>query len=286
MVAVPVILLSAAFLNFGKNSKRIQLYVDGESIKITTNKETVDALLEEQRVVLRPGDDIHPPPKTYLSDKQVILLTRGINTLNTTEFKQAAEIETTASFVEKKIPIPFKVVKKNNQRLARGRERRLVKGKDGLVLVGYKVFFIGGQEIKRKIVSQYILVPPKNEVVSIGTGAALYASRNNNTPRASANDIDIDALSGDTVTMTATAYWRMVSGTGITSTGRKAGYGIVAVDPRVIPLGTRVYVDGYGYAIAADTGKAIKGKKIDLCFNTHAEAKRFGRRTLAVKIIR
>lgn len=72
---------------------------------------------------------------------------------------------------------------------------------------------------------------------------------------------------------------------GYTATGMKAGYGVVAVDPRVIPLGTKVYVEGYGYAIAADIGGAIKGNRIDLCYNTYQEAIRFGRRMVRVYLL-
>ncbi|MTT33149.1 peptidoglycan-binding protein [Terrilactibacillus sp. BCM23-1] len=60
---------------------------------------------------------------------------------------------------------------------------------------------------------------------------------------------------------------------------------VVAVDPNVIPLGTKLYVEGYGYAVAADTGGAIKGMKIDLFFNDNSEALDWGRRTVKVKVL-
>jgi 3D (Asp-Asp-Asp) domain-containing protein len=76
------------------------------------------------------------------------------------------------------------------------------------------------------------------------------------------------------------------SSSGRTATGRRAEYGIIAVDPRVIPLGTTLYVDRYGFAIAADTGRKIKGTRIDLCFPTHREALQFGRKTVKVLLLR
>jgi 3D (Asp-Asp-Asp) domain-containing protein len=88
--------------------------------------------------------------------------------------------------------------------------------------------------------------------------------------------------------MEATAYCPKGccgSATGRTATGWRAEYGIAAVDPRVIPLGTALYVDRYGFAIAADVGRAIKGNRIDLCFPTHREAHRFGRRWVRVLIL-
>ncbi|QGT99067.1 Cell wall-binding protein [Candidatus Syntrophocurvum alkaliphilum] len=67
--------------------------------------------------------------------------------------------------------------------------------------------------------------------------------------------------------------------------GLPLGKGIIAVDPNVIPLGTRLYVEGYGYGVAADTGGAINGNKIDLCFETHEEALRWGIQNIEVTIL-
>jgi 3D (Asp-Asp-Asp) domain-containing protein len=72
---------------------------------------------------------------------------------------------------------------------------------------------------------------------------------------------------------------------GRTCIGMRAGRGIIAVDPRVIPLGSRVYVEGYGLAIAADVGGAIKGRRIDVCFPTRREALNWGRRTINVTVL-
>lgn len=60
---------------------------------------------------------------------------------------------------------------------------------------------------------------------------------------------------------------------GRTYTGVLAGYGVVAVDPRFMPLGTRLYIEGYGYAVAADTGGAIKGNRIDLAIDSQHDVK-------------
>ena len=68
-------------------------------------------------------------------------------------------------------------------------------------------------------------------------------------------------------------------------TGLPLARGIVAVDPNVIPMGTRLYVEGYGSAIAADQGNAIKGHRIDLFFDSHQEALNFGKKTVKVTIL-
>lgn len=72
------------------------------------------------------------------------------------------------------------------------------------------------------------------------------------------------------------------NGYGITATGTRAGHGTIAVDPRVIPLGTRVFIPNYGHAVAADTGGAIIGDRIDLCMETFEECYNFGRRNVEV----
>ncbi len=88
------------------------------------------------------------------------------------------------------------------------------------------------------------------------------------------------------MSMEATAYLPTDgSGSGITATGVRATHGVVAVDPRVIPLGTKVYIPGYGVALAADTGGAIKGYKIDLCMESYADCMRFGRRNVTVYVL-
>lgn len=95
-------------------------------------------------------------------------------------------------------------------------------------------------------------------------------------------------LSGKEFTMVATAYFAGgggLNGDGITATGLRATYGIVAVDPRVIPLGTKLYIPGYGPALAADTGGWIKGNRIDLCFNSLEEAIQWGRREVKVYVV-
>lgn len=88
------------------------------------------------------------------------------------------------------------------------------------------------------------------------------------------------------LSMDATAY----SGDGVTASGtatkrNSGGYSTIAVDPRVIPLGSTVYVDGYGYAIAEDTGGDIKGNRIDVYYPSESEAQNWGRRSVNVYII-
>jgi 3D (Asp-Asp-Asp) domain-containing protein len=73
---------------------------------------------------------------------------------------------------------------------------------------------------------------------------------------------------------------------GRTASGLPVGQGIVAVDPKLIPLGTQMYVPGYGKSIAADVGVAIRGRIIDLWMPNHAAARKWGRRTLTITVYR
>ena len=88
------------------------------------------------------------------------------------------------------------------------------------------------------------------------------------------------------ITMEATAYLPTDGGgDGITATGVQAHHGIVAVDPNVIPLGTRLYIPGYGEAVAADTGGDIIGNRIDVVLEDYSSAIQFGRRTVEVYVL-
>jgi 3D (Asp-Asp-Asp) domain-containing protein len=92
------------------------------------------------------------------------------------------------------------------------------------------------------------------------------------------------------LTITATAYdpgpeANGHDNVGITRSGERARFGIAAVDPKVIPLKSLLYVEGYGPALAADVGGDIKGRRIDLCFNSTSEADAFGRKKTRVYLL-
>jgi 3D (Asp-Asp-Asp) domain-containing protein len=88
----------------------------------------------------------------------------------------------------------------------------------------------------------------------------------------------VPAAAGRAITVSATGYSLL----GSTATGLPVGWGVVAVDPAVIPLGTHMSIPGYGEAVAADTGGAIVGDTIDLWFPTVAQANAWGRRTVTI----
>ncbi|EHG21446.1 hypothetical protein HMPREF9334_00863 [Selenomonas infelix ATCC 43532] len=91
---------------------------------------------------------------------------------------------------------------------------------------------------------------------------------------------------GRALYVSATAYSAHDPGNGShTATGTLVRRGVIAVDPSVIPLGTHVFIPGYGEAVAEDIGGAIHGQRIDVAFDTHAEALMFGRQELEIFIM-
>jgi 3D (Asp-Asp-Asp) domain-containing protein len=155
------------------------------------------------------------------------------------------------------------------------------KGKQGEKEVTIKMVYEDGKEVSKKIVSEKVLSEPVNGVVEEGVKTTLVTSR---------GQINFSKA----ISMSATAYDATFESCGkhpgdpqygITYSGLKVRPGIVAVDPRVIPLGTWLYVDGYGEALAADIGGAIKGNKIDLYYESPADVRKFGRRPVKVYIL-
>lgn len=147
----------------------------------------------------------------------------------------------------------------------------------------------------------------KTRIVSLGVGCVLATSlitpthpawAEQHAPAVGENELTFQRLETaagvieytEVLHLEATAYYPGPESTGIwadglTATGVRAGHGVVAVDPEFIPLGTVLYIPGYGLAVAADVGSAIKGARIDLCFDSYREAIQFGRRSVEVYVL-
>jgi len=134
-----------------------------------------------------------------------------------------------------------------------------------------KVAEIGVLEAKAKAAE---VKAQKLQAVALAGQAATPA------PLGTPDPAPIPAPGGSTLTVSSTGY----SLTGHTSTGIPVGWGVVAVDPTVIPLGTRLTIPGYGDGVAADTGSAVRGPDIDLWFPTLAQARAWGRRTVTITL--
>ena len=177
---------------------------------------------------------------------------------------QVAPSPPAISKITRREPIPYPTLRRATSQLRRGASRIVHSGVNGEKEVTYRIVTgENGRELRHEALSSRILKKPVPEIVQEGT-------RGNLTSRG--------YFSGRRVViMRATVYDPYHcggSGSGRTCRGLRGGYGVVAVDPRFIPLGTRLYIEGYGYAVAGDTGGAIKGNRIDLGIDSRSQMRR------------
>jgi 3D (Asp-Asp-Asp) domain-containing protein len=167
-----------------------------------------------------------------------------------------------------------------NPYLAPGRSKVIAAGSAGSREEWVRYEQLGGAAAHRIVLFSKVVRAPKARIVAEGIGSSPLAEFE---ARGIAQMGAITRSAIDVMEMVATAYTAASSGgDGMTALGRQAGYGIVAVDPRLIPIGTRLYITGYGFAVAGDTGGAIVGHRIDLGFDSLRSALLFGRRAVTV----
>lgn len=173
-------------------------------------------------------------------------------------------------------PIEYDVKYVFSRLQRRGSVKKQNDGKDGQVVKTYTQIYIDGKLAEERLNTTERVEPVAATFVMGPHG--YQVSRGGTYTR------------NRVVTMKSTAYTpsagRGSKATYRTATGRKAQYGVVAVDPKVIPLHTLVFVEGYGFAVAADTGGAIKGNIVDVCLATEKECRNWGRREVQVHVFR
>jgi 3D (Asp-Asp-Asp) domain-containing protein len=176
-----------------------------------------------------------------------------------------------------RVVLPFSTSYKTSREVAAGEERIVTPGKQGFVERTFEVTLFQDKFAGRQLV-KVVRQEPVNRVVLRGVdGFSLPEGARGRYVRAR------------TLTMVATAYdcsRRSNGGSTRTATGEKLREGIVAVDPDVIPLGTVLYISGYGMAIASDTGGSIHGHRIDVCFESRSKVNEWGRRSVTVQVLR
>lgn len=183
--------------------------------------------------------------------------------------QQENKTETKVEMTEEKIPYEVQYI--FNRDLRAGAVKKVTNGEFGKKITRIIRTYTDGELVDETTETETI--DPKNAIFHMGKSNQ-YASRSGYTR---------DRV----VVMHSTAYLPTDgSGHGRTASGLKAKYGVVAVDPRVIPLGSTVFVEGYGFAVAADTGGAIKGNIIDVCVHNRSEAMQWGRRKVTVHIFK
>ncbi len=249
-----------------KHATPVIINLDRKEKKVFTLAATVRGAIEEAGIQFRAADKIDPGPDVRITKNLQIRITRA-----------------TSSLDANRVPIPYQTITQKDSSLLQGRAVVVQEGKEGLAIQIFEVKNLEGQEVEQKLRTERLICAPVDKIIKIGTKKAKRAKPVRVAAVPARTNVSRGG-DGRTVVMEATAY-SPGHGCGYsTATGRKAEYGVVAVDPRVIPLGTKVYVEGYGEAIAADTGGAIKGNRIDLCYNSESQCVAFGRQNVVVHV--
>lgn len=289
--------------------KSVTIKVDGKNIQTHTFKNTVRDVLAQQQVKLGPKDLVKPGLQTALRDDLVISVIRAIpmtvvadgqthkllsppirvaDAVQLAGFKVGGHdilsadpaditkpgqvirvVRVTERVVNLKSGIPFRKENTNDGTLEKGLSRTLRRGVPGVAQETIKITYHDGKEIRREVLQVQVLKQPVNQVVAMGTITSVSRGK-----------LRLDfsrALLAATTAYTHTGHR--------TASGLQPQVGLVAVDPRVIPMGSRLYIEGYGFARAADRGRSIKGEKLDLFMETLGQCKSWGRRTAKVYVL-
>lgn len=238
---------------------------------MTYGKSRVKDVLEQEKIQLDTDDRISPSYEEFLVNDSYITIKR-------------IEKQTKSLEMEVPFPVAFKV----SSQLKTGETKVVKTGQPGALKRVIEQTYENGVLIEELLMGEEMVVDPVEEVIEIAEEKFFVTSRGKPyrvkgvyVMRASAYDLSYEStgkVPGD---------W----GYGITKMGTQARPGIVAVDPRIIPLGSHLYIESgdgfrdYGFATAEDTGGAIKGNKIDLFVADHDFAKQFGVRYVKVYIL-
>ncbi|GKU85030.1 hypothetical protein NCCP28_44260 [Niallia sp. NCCP-28] len=235
----------------------------GKKKQVWSTSTTVADFLTQQEISLAKLDRVEPNLKEKVKEKAVVNITR---------------VEKVTDVVEQ--PIDYAVVTQKDHTLKAGTEKVVTEGKKGLVSKKFEVTKENGKEVSRKLLSEKNIKEKQDKLVAVGTKSDVVQIASRGESSRESADMYVNS----------TAYTASCNGcSGRTATGidlkANPNAKVIAVDPSYIPLGTKVYVEGYGYAVAADTGGAIKGKKIDVFFPSKADAYRWGNKPVKIKII-
>lgn len=305
-----LVLVVGALLSALAGSLKTVEIIDGEKrVEITTLAFTVGGALRQAQVDYAPYDLVTPGPGEPLRHGMTIEVVRAEDVTITADGRtwtvkavkprvyqvlEAAGVQLgkldrvdsgylpdgsrhikvtriTEEFIEERVEVPFNTFRQPSNELPAGQRRVLQPGKNGILLNKVKVVKADGVEISREVVSSRLVAEPKTMVVAYGIGGS---------PTTAARHLPWKVKK--VMTMEATAYTHTGNPT---ATGIYPYRGIVAVDPKVIPLGSKLYVEGYGYCEAQDTGGAIKGDRIDIFLDTKEECFQWGRRIVQVYLL-
>ena len=237
--------------------KTITLKIGDKVEKKKVLSETIDDLMEELGIELDEHDVVTTKPANEIVDKGIV----GIERVDRKQFSKTEEIPYESEVIE-------------NDEMYQGETKVVQAGVKGEQIHTMQNVFVNDKLVSIENLDTEVVKEPVKEVVHKGTK-------------------EVEGLNGKKVkkviVMQATAY--DPSAGSKTAMGTRARVGAVAVDPKVIPLGSKLYIESmdgfptYGYATAEDTGGAIKGNRIDLFYSTNSQALKFGRRNVKVYVL-
>lgn len=248
---------------------QVAVAVDNVTHYVTVTEGTVGEALVQAGISVGPDDMVSPDPASAVTDGMQIAVSR-VTYRNITQTKAVA----------------FKTVTKQDPTLSAGSTKVATKGSNGSQQTVYYQKLVDGAVAESKAVSTSVTAQPVNQVTVVGTRQEAAPPNTGGT---------VSDQSGKPVSFkkVITGRCSAYTGGGWTSTGRKAAFGLVAVNPNLIPYGTKLYIaspDGryvYGYAIAADTGgAAMQGAIVcDLYYDTYSQCMNLGTRTMNVYVL-
>ncbi|MEG1726835.1 MAG: 3D domain-containing protein [Acidaminococcaceae bacterium] len=306
-----LLLFTMCLLGFAASERQVSVCADGRTVTFMTRAFSPSSVLAEAGIVLGEQDGYIVADKTKLTTGSLIEVVRAMPIKvwqdgKTTEYTigrgTVREVLTALNYEYRdkevypaldtrptpgmeinilgphakvqteKRTVAFTVERRLDEHLPIGEEKVIAQGKAGEQVVTMRIATIGERIFKREV-GVRTTVQPQTEIVAVGTGRIVQTSRGAVRYRS-------------VKTMEASAYTLAEgNGDGVTSIGIVPYHGIIAVDPDVIAYGTRVYIPGYGFAMAGDCGGAIVGNRIDLFMENYHDAINFGRRDVAMYIL-
>lgn len=245
-------------------NKEVTLIVNGEERQISTFKSDVQDLLVAEGIKYDKNDIVTKDLDEKLNDGMKIEI-----------------INVTEEVIKERKSIPFEVSVIEDKDLLKGQTKVEEEGKSGENQLVYKITYHNGKQVEKTFVEEIVSEKPINKIIKKGTKVEeikVASSRGESSRKVSSNTNG----KGKHMSVVATAY----TGHSITSTGKKPKWGTIAVDPKVIPYGTKVYIPQFNKTfIAEDCGGAIKGNKIDIFMNDESSVYNWGRKTIDVYIV-
>ena len=258
--------------------KQVTVVHHGELLCAQSREETVGQLLQRLGIVLADGDCVTHSMEAPVNPGMTIRIDSVLTRME-----------------EYTVTVPYDVQNCQDPMLPEGGWEVVLPGREGELSCRAEVTYVNGREVRREILSQIQTAPPVTEVIAWGTGPAEEADPERNPDLPVIEDGYIRLATGEVLTYTGTATVRASAYTHtdagcdmFTSTGSRVHVGTVAVDPRYIPYGTRMFIMArsgsyvYGVSEAEDCGGAIKGDRVDLYLPTYEECMEFGRRVCTV----